>query len=182
MSFLSDIRYEQVTLGGNAQMYSLAVLTISDKGFKGERDDLSGKLIMEMLNQPDYDLVFHEIVPDDEKMIGEKLTIWADQFEVNLIITTGGTGLSPRDVTPEATSSIIERIVPGLVEAIRIESIKISPTAMLSRSIAGIRNGSLIINLPGSPKAVRESINIIQGILPHALEMLSGTSGDHANG
>ena len=116
-----------------------------------------------------------------EKMISDKLSIWADQFELNLIVTTGGTGLTPRDVTPEATSRIIERAVPGLVEAIRMESIKISPTAMLSRSIAGIRNKCLIINLPGSPKAVRESISVIQGVLPHALKMLTGTSGDHSN-
>jgi molybdenum cofactor synthesis domain-containing protein len=163
-------------------MYRLAVLTVSDKGFKGEREDLSGTLITEMLSQPEYNLVFYEIVPDDEKMISDKLSIWADQFELNLIITTGGTGLAPRDVTPEATSRIIEREVPGLVEAIRMESLKMSPTAMLSRSIAGIRKGSLIINLPGSPKAVRECISVIQDVLPHALKMLSGTSGDHSNG
>ena len=127
-----------------------------------------------MLAALDTHLVRYDIIPDERDIISQKLVQWADNEGIDLIITTGGTGLSPRDVTPEATSAVVERIVPGFAEAMRAESLKKTPMAVLSRGVAGIRGSSLIINLPGSPKAVRECLDVILPALPHAIEVLKG--------
>ena len=162
-------------------MITLGVLTVSDKGSRGEREDESGKAIQETLASLDTLLVKYEIVPDEREIISAKLSKWADSAEVDLIVTTGGTGLAPRDVTPEATLAIIDRLVPGFAEVMRAESLKKTPQAMLSRAVAGIRKGSLIINLPGSPKAVRECLEAILSALPHAIETLKGEAVECAS-
>jgi molybdenum cofactor synthesis domain-containing protein len=155
-------------------MLSAGILTISDRGWRGEREDRSGEAIKQLLAALDTQLVRYEIVPDEKEIISQKLIQWSDNEGIDLIITTGGTGLSPRDVTPEATSAVVERVVPGFAEAMRAESLKKTPMAVLSRGVAGIRGSSLIINLPGSPKAVRECLEVILPALPHAIEVLKG--------
>lgn len=155
-------------------MLTVGILTISDRGWRGEREDRSGEAIKQMLAALDAHLVGYDIVPDEKEIISQKLIQWADNDGIDLIITTGGTGLSPRDVTPEATSAVVERIVPGFAEAMRAKSWKKTPMAVLSRGVAGIRGSSLIINLPGSPKAVRECLEVILPALPHAIEVLKG--------
>ena len=162
-------------------MITLGVLTVSDKGSRGEREDESGKAIGETLAPLDARVVKYEIVPDEGEIISATLAAWADSAEVDLIVTTGGTGLAPRDVTPEATLAIIDRLVPGFAEVMRAESLKKTPQAMLSRAVAGIRKGSLIINLPGSPKAVRECLEAILSALPHAIETLKGEAVECAS-
>ena len=155
-------------------MLTVGILTISDRGWRGEREDRSGEAIKQLLAALDTQLVRYEIVPDEKEIISQKLIQWSDNEGIDLIITTGGTGLSPRDVTPEATSAVVERVVPGFAEAMRAESLKKTPMAVLSRGVAGIRGSSLIINLPGSPKAVRECLEVILPALPHAIEVLKG--------
>ena len=155
-------------------MLTVGILTISDRGWRGEREDRSGEAIKQVLAALDTHLVRYDIVPDEKDIISQKLVQWADNEGIDLIITTGGTGLSPRDVTPEATLAVVERIVPGFAEAMRAESLKKTPMAVLSRGVAGIRGSSLIINLPGSPKAVRECLDVILPALPHAIEVLKG--------
>ena len=155
-------------------MLTLGILTISDRGSRGEREDRSGEAIEQVLAALDAQLVRYDIVPDEKEIIAQKLVQWADKEGIDLIVTTGGTGLGPRDVTPEATLGVVERMVPGFAEAMRAESLKKTPMAMLSRGVAGIRGGSLIINLPGSPKAVRECLEAILPALPHAMEVLKG--------
>jgi len=155
-------------------MLTVGILTISDRGWRGEREDRSGEAIKQVLAALDTHLVRYDIIPDEKDIISQKLVQWADNEGIDLIITTGGTGLSPRDVTPEATSAVVERIVPGFAEAMRAESLKKTPMAVLSRGVAGIRGSSLIINLPGSPKAVRECLDVILPALPHAIEVLKG--------
>ncbi len=151
----------------------IGVLTISDRGSRGEYEDRSGPLIVSILQSRSPWQVSHQaIVPDEMTTIVEKLIAWADEG-VNLILTTGGTGFAPRDITPEATRRVIERETPGIVEALRAESRKITQHAMLSRAVAGIRGQTLIINLPGSPKAVRENLDVLLPVLPHALELLT---------
>ena len=162
-------------------MFTLGILTISDKGSRGEREDESGKAICELLAALDARLVKYDIVPDEQEVISGRLVEWADKEGIDLIITTGGTGLSPRDVTPEATLVVLDRMAPGFAEAMRAESLKKTPTAMLSRAVAGIRGGSLIINLPGSPRAVRECLEVILPALPHAIEVLRGEAGECAS-
>lgn len=152
----------------------------SDRGWRGEREDRSGQLIREMLAVLDVGDLKYEIVPDEEGIIASKLREWADSVGLDLIVTTGGTGLSPRDVTPEATLSVIDKVVPGLAEAMRAESLKKTPLAMLSRAVAGIRHRSLIINLPGSPRAVQECLEVLLPALPHALEILRGEAKECA--
>ena len=154
-------------------------LTVSDSSARGEQEDLSGAALKELLAEAGADVVAYEIVSDDLEPLVAKLKEFAAHPEVNLIITTGGTGLAPRDNTPEATRSVIEREAPGLAEAMRNESLKHTSTAMLSRGVCGIRSGKLIVNLPGSPKAVRESFAVIRPVLAHAVTLLAGkTSHD----
>lgn len=159
-------------------MIRYAVLTISDKGARGEREDRSGPAIREMLSDPPYQLLHYRILPDEKEEIARALRDLADGGEVELVVTTGGTGLAPRDVTPEATAAIIEREVPGLAEAMRMEGLRVTPLAMLSRAVTGIRKRTLIVNLPGSPKAVRENLAVILPVLPHAIEKLLGDPGE----
>ncbi|MBI2875911.1 MAG: MogA/MoaB family molybdenum cofactor biosynthesis protein [Candidatus Tectomicrobia bacterium] len=159
-------------------MIRYAILTVSDKGARGEREDRSGPAIREMLPDPPYRLHSYQILPDEREEIARALKELADENQVDLVLTTGGTGLAPRDVTPEATAEVIEREVPGLVEAMRMEGLRVTPLAMLSRAVAGIRKETLIVNLPGSPKGVRENLAVILPVLPHAIEKLLGDPGE----
>jgi molybdenum cofactor synthesis domain-containing protein len=170
----------KLTLFWKNIMLKVSVLTISDKGAQGKRPDKSGKEIKDRLLLLDSRLVKYEIVPDDIEVISRKLIEWADNGNVDVILTTGGTGLSQRDVTPEATLSIVDRVIPGLAEAMRIETFRITPMAMLSRAIAGVRGKCLIVNLPGSPKAVRECLDVIQAVIPHAVEIIKGEVTEHS--
>ena len=159
-------------------MITVAVLTMSDKGSKGKREDLSGPLIKDMLKSINAEVKHYDILPDEKELIKEKLIKYSK--EVDLIITTGGTGLSPRDVTPEATLEIIDRQVPGIAEAMRSEGLKKTSRAMLSRAVAGVKGRSLIINLPGSTKAVKENLAVILDVIPHAIEKLKGDTKECA--
>ena len=152
--------------------FKLAILTISDAGSKGEREDASGDVISEMMSGGEFDEVARDIIPDEKELISAKLKEWCDGGEIDLVLTTGGTGLGPRDVTPEATRAILDIEVPGIPEAMRIQTLKNTPFAMLSRSVAGVRSGCLIVNLPGSPKAVRETLEVAKPALPHGLAMI----------
>lgn len=154
-------------------MIKAAILTLSDKGSRGERKDESGPLIEKLLKKVGAEVVSYDILPDEKALIKKRLVSLCKK--VDLILTTGGTGPSPRDVTPEATLEVIEREMPGIAEAMRYEGLKKTPNAMLSRAIAGIRGKTLIINLPGSPKAVRENLNVILKCLPHAIEKIKGS-------
>jgi molybdopterin adenylyltransferase len=148
------------------------VLTISDRSARGERLDAAGPVLVEQVQSQGWNVVRTAIIPDDLERIQETLTGWSDAGEVDVILTTGGTGFSPRDVTPEATRAVMEREAPGLAEAIRSASLQVTPHAMLSRAVAGIRGRVLIINLPGSPKAVVESFAVIAPVLSHAVQLL----------
>jgi molybdopterin adenylyltransferase len=150
------------------------VITSSDACAAGQRDDESGAALVELLNELGAEIVVKEIVNDDLEPLAEMLRAYADRPEVNLIITTGGTGFGPRDNTPEATLKVIERAAPGLAEAMRMETLRHTPMAMISRGVCGIRSGALIVNLPGSPKAVRESFAVIRPVLSHAVALLEG--------
>lgn len=159
-------------------MKRVAVITASDKGYKGEREDLSGPAVKEIVEAAGYQVVSMDILPDDREMLGARMAELADLELAELILTTGGTGFSQRDVTPEATEDVIERRVPGIPEAMRAFSLTITKRAMLSRATAGIRKRTLIINLPGSPKAVRESLGVIIDSLGHGIEILTGEAGE----
>ncbi len=159
-------------------MFKVGILTISDKGSRGERQDKSGEAIREILSSMDARIVNYDIVPDEKELIVSKLVKWVDEDDLDVLLTTGGTGLTPRDVTPEATLDVVDRIVPGFAEAMRAESLKKTPMAMLSRAVAGTRGKCLIINLPGSTKAVRECLEVILPALPHAVETLRGQAGE----
>jgi len=161
-------------------MFTVGILTISDKGWSGEREDKSGEAIRQILSRLDVGAVNYDVVPDEKELIAQKLTKWADEDSLDVILTTGGTGLGPRDVTPEATLSVVDRVVPGFAEAMRAESLKKTPHAMLSRAVAGTRGSCLIINFPGSPKAVCECLEVILPALPHALETLKGQASECA--
>lgn len=160
--------------------FSTAVITVSDKGANGERDDSSGDALESLLMEVGAAYVARVMVPDERDQIAAALREYCVEKKVDLVITTGGTGLTSRDVTPEATREVIEREVPGFVEAIRAASLKITPRAMLSRAVSGICGNALIINFPGSPKACEESFAVIRPVLGHALELLAGKAGDCA--
>lgn len=154
------------------------VLTVSDRSSRGERDDVSGPVLVDMLrDELGFAVPAYAVVPDEADQIAETLRTWADDDGLDLIVTTGGTGFAPRDVTPEATLAVVERPTPGLVEAMRAASLAITPHAMLSRAAAGIRGRTLIVNLPGSPKAARENLMTIAPALRHGLELLSEKEG-----
>ena len=161
-------------------MKRVAIITTSDTGYRGEREDLSGPVIREIVEEAGYDTVLMEVLPDDREMLSKRMAEIADSGAAELILTTGGTGFSRRDVMPEATEDIIERRVPGIPEAMRAYSMTITKRAMLSRATAGIRKGTLIINLPGSPKAVRESLEYIIDALGHGIEILTGEASNCA--
>ena len=153
-------------------MYTAAVITVSDKGYRGERTDTSGPNLVEILKARGFDVVHTAIVPDEREMIKAELCRCADELDIALVLTTGGTGFSPRDITPEATMEIVERPTPGIPEAMRAESMRITPKGCLSRSAAGIRKRTLIINLPGSKKASEENILAVIDPVAHGLDML----------
>jgi len=159
---------------------NLGILTISDKGSRGQRYDESGKVIRDTLSQLDNRVVKYEVVPDEAQVIAGKLTEWADEGKLAVILTTGGTGLGPRDVTPEATLSVVDKIAPGFAEAMRTRTFGVTPLAILSRAAAGVRKRCLIINLPGSPKAVQECLEVILPTIPHAVEVIKGEATECA--
>ncbi|MBD5160931.1 MAG: MogA/MoaB family molybdenum cofactor biosynthesis protein [Oscillibacter sp.] len=159
-------------------MFTAAVLTVSDRSFRGERPDGAGPLAASLLEEAGYRVAETAIVPDEQEEIQAALIRLADEKDIALIVTTGGTGFSPRDVTPEATLAVCRRQAPGIPEAMRAASLAITPRAMLSRAAAGIRGGSLIVNLPGSPKAARENLEAVLPALGHGLEMLRGGPAD----
>ena len=159
----------------------VAVLTVSDKGARGEREDESGKFLQHAMKEAGAQIVAYEIIPDEKDLIEEKLKEFADEKQADIILTTGGTGFSLRDVTPEATLAAIDREAPGIAEAIRKKSLDITPRAMLSRAVSGLRGRTLIINLPGSLKSVTESLDVVKPVLDHALEMIAGKEHPHHN-
>jgi molybdopterin adenylyltransferase len=159
-------------------MIKVGILTISDKGSKGEREDLSGKVIEEVVKKISGEVKYYQIIPDEKDIIQEELIKAVDKLHLDLILTTGGTGFAKRDVTPEATLEVIEKEVSGISEIIRSESFKKTNRAILSRGVAGIRKESLIINLPGSPKGARESLEIVLEALTHGIEILKGQAAE----
>lgn len=156
------------------------VLTISDKGAKGLREDESGEIILRMLKDFGFKVVKREIIPDDQQQIADTLIMWVDKDGLALIITSGGTGLSPTDVTPQAMEQVIDYQVPGMAEAMRAASLKKTPHAMISRAMAGVRNSSLIINLPGSPRGAEENLSVVLPALNHGISKLAGDTTDCA--
>lgn len=164
-------------------MFRAGIITASDKGAAGQREDLSGPAIRELLEATgEYTVTRYLVLPDDRELLRETMACWCDEGAADLILTTGGTGFSPRDWTPEATADVCQRMVPGIPEAMRAMSMQITPRAMLSRGTAGIRGRTLIVNLPGSPKAVRESLGFVLPALGHGLEVLAGSAGECARG
>jgi molybdopterin adenylyltransferase len=162
-------------------MIGLAIVTVSDKASRGEREDAGGPAIRDALLAAGaaFSEVEYRIIADEEQQISEALFHLSERADVDLILTTGGTGLAPRDVTPQATLGAIDYEVPGIAEAMRAESLKVTAAGMLSRGVAGVRRGTLIVNLPGNPKAVRENLAVIAPALPHAIETLRGAVGEH---
>ncbi|MDF2485611.1 MAG: molybdopterin adenylyltransferase [Herbinix sp.] len=163
-------------------MYKVGIITASDKGSIGERQDISGAKVRTIVEEHGYEVVFYQILPDEKTLLQEIMQKLCDEYTVDLILTTGGTGFSMRDVTPEATIAVAERMVPGIAEAMRAYSMSITKRAMLSRGVAAIRKSTLIINLPGSPKAVEESLTYIIDEIKHGLQILKGETGECARG
>ena len=163
-------------------MLNIAILTISDKGSRGQRQDKSSEVIRDILSRIESTIIKYDIIPDERDVIAAKLIEWADGGGVDVIMTSGGTGLARRDVTPEATLSVIDRSVPGFAEAMRAKSLEKTPMAVLSRAVSGLRGQCLIINLPGSPKAVKECLEVILPALPHAVEIIKGEVTEHTIG
>ena len=161
-------------------MPTLGILTSSDMGSRGQRLDTSGQKIREMLTAQGFQVARYEVVPDEKEMLEDRLRRWADVDGLDLIVTTGGTGLTRRDITPEATRAVVHREVPGMAEAMRVQTLKHTPMAMLSRAVVGVRGHTLIINLPGSPKAVQECLEVVLPAIPHALEMLREEPPPHS--
>jgi len=161
-------------------LITAGVITLSDKGSRGEREDLSGPEVIRMLKEIGIETTGYEVVPDEADVIEKKLIEFVDERRFDLVVTTGGTGVSPRDVTPDATLKVIDREIPGMAEAMRRESMTKTPHAMISRALAGIRRTTLIINLPGSPKGVRENLAVILPALKHAIEKIKGDQSDCA--
>jgi len=161
-------------------MINTAVLTMSDKGSRGEREDLTGPGIIKIIKENGFSVEYYKVIPDDFDTIVKELTYLCDELKVELILTNGGTGFSKRDITPEATDKIIERKVPGIAEAMRLKSLQITPKAMLSRAVSGIRGETLIINLPGSPKAAKENLEFILPAVPHGIDILTGRDSECA--
>lgn len=159
-------------------MITVAIVTLSDKGSKGKRKDTSGPLIEKMLRKIDAKVISMDVLPDEKELIRKRLLSLCRKAD--LILTTGGTGVSPRDVTPEATREVIQREIPGIAEAMRIKGLKKTPFAMLSRAVAGVRGRTLIINMPGSPAAVKENLTVILPCIPHAVEKIKGSQKDCA--
>ena len=160
-------------------MLNLGIITISDGVWRGQRSDESGKAIRDSFAAVDSRVVKYEVVPDEADIIAKKLAEWADEGSMDVILTTGGTGLAPRDVTPEATLSIVDKVVPGLAEMMRAQTFTATPFSILSRAVAGVRGKCLIINLPGSPKAVRECLEVILPAIPHAVQIIKGEITQH---
>lgn len=161
-------------------MFTVGIITSSDKGSKGEREDVSGKVIKDIVTEKGYEVIRQVIVPDEEDQLIKEMVYMADELKVDLILTTGGTGFSKRDITPEATLKVFTRVANGIAEAIRYNSLSITPRAMLSRAVSGIRNDTLIVNMPGSPKAVKESLDYALDSIHHGLEILTGKTNECA--
>ena len=161
-------------------MIQVGVITASDKGSRGEREDLSGPTLATLVQEIGGQVVEYVVLPDDQLLLEDTMRLWADERSLDLILTTGGTGFSMRDVTPEATLAVADRMVPGIAEVMRMESLKVTPKAMLSRAIAVLRKRTLIINMPGSPKAVRECFAAIAPALPHGIQILKGEASECA--
>ena len=158
----------------------IGILTVSDRSARGERPDLSGPAIQEVIVEQGWEVSQMEIVPDERQLLIGKLTLWADSGELDIIITTGGTGFSPRDITPEATIEVVERAAPGLAEAMRAASLRVTPHAMMSRATAGIRGRTLIVNLPGSPRGAVENLQVILPVFEHAAALMTDDPGAEA--
>jgi molybdenum cofactor synthesis domain-containing protein len=176
MSLTTEAQSHRETSLGNIRVVAI---TVSDRCSRGEQEDVSGPALVEILKESGANVIAVEIVSDDLEPLIEKLRDYTDRSDVNLIVTTGGTGFSPRDNTPEATRAVIEKEAPGLAEAMRVEGARKTPLAILSRGVCGIRSGTLIINLPGSPKGVRESFDVIRPVLGHAVALLAEKEGLH---
>jgi len=161
-------------------MITVGIITMSDKGSRGEREDLSGKEVEQMVTTLPAEVRSYEVIPDETSVIKAKLIEYADVLKLDLVVTTGGTGVTPRDVTPEATKAVIERELPGMAEAMRAESLKKTPNAMISRAVCGIRGQTLIINLPGSPRGARENLAVVMPALVHTIEKMKGSPKDCA--
>jgi molybdopterin adenylyltransferase len=163
-----------------AEVFTAGVLTISDKGSEGKREDESGQIAVHILEKEGYTIVRRKVIPDNRRQIADTLVEWADKDRLSLIVTSGGTGLSPTDVTPQAMKEVIDYDVPGLAEAMRAESLKKTPHAMISRAMAGVRRKCLIINLPGSPGGVKDNLSVVLPALKHGLSKLGGDTTDCA--